>query len=76
MSDTTIIRLKHRRTEQFHEVSAAAWKALQEQGKSDAYEDVTAPPIPKEVADKANDKKLSGSQKPESDKHGSQTIID
>lgn len=56
MSDATIIRLKHRRTEQIHEVTAAAWKALQEAGKGDAYEELTAPPMPKEVAKLANDK--------------------
>lgn len=75
MSNETI-RLKHLRTHEFHNVTPAAWKALQENGKADHYKEMTAPPIPKEVADKANDKKLAGSQTPASDKHESQTNSD
>ena len=65
MSD--IIRLQKRGTDQFHEVTPAIWEKLKKQGKADFYEVVTAPAIPKEVAEKVALNKMSGPKTPESD---------
>ncbi len=69
------VRLKVRNSDPavFHDVTAATWKKMQLREVNRAfYEEVKVPTVPKEVADKANDKKLATDKTGASDKHGLQ----
>lgn len=77
MSAAKSVRLKVRNSdpEVFHDVTPETWEKMQQKEANRAfYRVVTAPAIPKEVADKsATHKKLADTKQSASDKHESTT---
>lgn len=66
------VRLQHRGTKGFHDVTPATWKKMQAQGKGESYKEVSAPSVPKEVAAKVAQNKMAVT-KPASDQHHDST---